>query len=464
MKYFILIFLIWSCGKNEIPKQVDLRDSDGDGRMNNEELSEIEKYTADIAPLEDIKLEMRIKIAGSISTELRVNMSNQIDIIKHSRELLLGNPKKSLLDEYFSEWSKMKIESKKTPTVPEESSFRIDLCFSPLGSNPDKLFLVSKEGRRELSDWSPIISLSLPRKELEDILNGESFFSLGRNKKVYQNSTETQDQSVKNKTYRVFLSNGISTKIYYIANDYPFESFLKEQHITKYQDISHQNLMKAKYLTTTPEWWINDINGKDKVVVKDDLKSLSTFYIQGLEKSQLSVVRDNGLNVKSATLTNSNETLILLRIRANRFFRTFNQRTVNSSISQGGGGRNPNGGGSAPENCQHYYRDIASEGKLDLSEPELREALIITSNGVKASMSPSELEIESGIDDKGVFYDIAFVAVNTTIELKLKDLDHSSFQEVGLYQTTCRGTRLNKFLSNSESFLDLSIEAYVDKL
>ena len=85
MKYFILIFLIWSCGKNEIPKQVDLRDSDGDGKTNNEELSEIERYTADIAPLEDIKLEMRIKIAGSISTELRVNMSNQIDIIKHSR-------------------------------------------------------------------------------------------------------------------------------------------------------------------------------------------------------------------------------------------------------------------------------------------------------------------------------------------------------------------------------------------
>ena len=222
--------------------------------------------------------------------------------------------------------------------------------------------------------------------------------------------------------------------------------------------------MKSKYLTTTPEWWINDIHGKDKVVIKDDLKSLSTFYIQGLEKSQLSIVRDNGLSSKSAILKNSTETLILLRIRSNRHFRTFKQRTVNSSTSQGGGGRNSNGGGEAPENCQNFYRDIVSERKLDLSEQELREALIITSNGVQVKMSPSELEIESGSDATGAFYDIAFVAVNTTIELKLKDLDHSSFKEVGLYETTCRGTRLNKFHSNSESFLDLSIEAYLDKL
>jgi hypothetical protein len=464
MKYFILIFFIWSCGKNEIPKQVDLRDSDGDGKLNNEELSEMEKYTADVSPLENIKLEMRIKLAGPLSTELRVNLSNQIDVIKYSRELLLRNSKKTPLDDYFSEWSKFKIDSKKTPTLPDDSSFRIDLCFSKSGLNPDKILLVTKEGSKELSEWSPLISLSLPRKVLEDILKGESFLSAGRDRKVHQNSTQTQEQSVKNKTYRVFLNNGISTKIYYVSNDYPFESFLKEQHITQFHDISNQNLMKSKYLTTTPEWWINDIHGKDKVVIKDDLKSLSTFYIQGLEKSQLSIVRDNGLSSKSAILKNSTETLILLRIRSNRHFRTFKQRTVNSSTSQGGGGRNSNGGGEAPENCRNFYRDIVSERKLDLSEQELREALIITSNGVQVSMSPSELEIESGSDDKGAFYDIAFVAVNTTIELKLKDLDHSSFKEVGLYQTTCRGTRLNKFLSNSESFLDLSIEAYLDKL
>jgi hypothetical protein len=137
---------------------------------------------------------------------------------------------------------------------------------------------------------------------------------------------------------------------------------------------------------------------------------------------------------------------------------------VNSSTSQGGGGRNSNGGGEIPEKCRNFYRDIVSERKLDLSEQELREALIITSNGVQIRMSPSEIEIESGNDDTGAFYDIAFVAVNTTIELKLKDLDHSSFKEVGLYQTTCTGTRLNKFPTNSESFLELTIEAYVDKL
>ena len=298
---------------------------------------------------------------------------------------------------------------------------------------------------------------------MEDVLKGETFFALSRKTKPFQSSEESQEQSIKNKTYRVFLNNGISTKIYYVSRDYSFEDFLKAKNITKFQPISMQNLLKGRQLITTPEWWVNEINGKDKVVLRDDLSSLSQFYLQGLEKNRLSVVRNNGFHTKSAILENPGEALILLKIRATKQLRTFKLRTEKSSYSQGGR-RNPNGDGEPPQSCVNSYREVLSEDKFELSEQELRDVLILTANGVVVSLSPSEIEIESGRDELGFFFDVALRTVKTTLELRLKDLDHSSFTEVGLYQTSCQGTRLNKFLANNESFLDLAIEAYVDKL
>ncbi len=447
-----------------MPKKVDLRDSDGDGTTNNYEMTEIERYTADIAPIENVKLEMRIKLANSISTELRINMSNQIDVTKLSREFLVKNPKHLPIDEYFSEWSKLKIDSEKIPVLPEQISFRVDLFFSQMNSHPDKLILVSPSGRKELGDWSQMISLLLSKNELEDILKGESFLTLSRRIKQYQGLDESQEESIKNKTYRVFLNDGVTTKIYYVAKDFSFSDFLKAKKITRYQPISTQNLLRGRYLITTPEWWLNEINGKDKVIIKDDLNSLSKFYLQGLEKSRLSVVRTNGFLVKSAVLTNDGEALILLKLRVTKQLKNFKLRSEKSSFSEGGGGRNPNGGGESPKSCINYYRDVISEEKFNLTEQELRNSMVVTSNGEQVSLSASDIEIESGRDELGFFFDIALRTVNTTLELKLKDLDQSSFMEVGLYQTTCQGTKLRKNLLNSESFMDLAIEAYVDKL
>ena len=445
-----------------MPKKVDLRDSDGDGKTNHYEMTEIERYTADISPIESVQVEMRIKLENSISTELRINMSNQIDVMKLSRELLVRNSKHFPIDDYFSEWAKIKIDSEKIPVLPDQLSFRIDLCFKQLESPPDKILLVTKSGTKELSNWSQMVSFLLTKKELEDVLKGETFFALSRKTKPFQSSEESKEQSIKNKTYRVFLNNGISTKIYYVSRDYSFEDFLKAKNITKFQPISMQNLLKGRHLITTPEWWVNEINGKDKVVLRDDLSSLSKFYLQGLEKNRLSVVRNNGFHTKSAILENPGEALILLKIRATKQLRTFKLRRE-KSYSQGGGG-SPNRNGEPPQSCVNSYREILSEDKFELSEQELRDVLILTANGVVVSLSPSEIEIESGRDELGFFFDVALRTVKTTLELRLKDLDHSSFTEVGLYQTSCQGTRLNKFLANNESFLDLAIEAYVDKL
>ena len=438
-----------------MPKKVDLRDSDGDGTTNHYELTEIERFTADIIPIENVQVEMRIKLTNSASTELKINMSNQIDLTKLSRELLVKNSKHLPTDEYFSEWAKIKIDSEEVPALPDQLLFRIDLCFKQLESPPDKILLVTKTGTKELSVWAQTASFLLTKKELEDVLKGEIFYALSRKSKPFQSSEESQEQSIKNKTYRVFINNGLSTKIYYVSRDYPFEEFLKAKNILKLQPISVQNLLKGRYLVTTPEWWVNEINGKDKVVVRDDLSSLSQFYVEGLEKNRFSVVRKDGLHLKSAILENSGEALILFKIRAKKQLRSFKLRTETVSYLRRSG---------SFKDCVDSYREVLSEAQFGLSEQELRDALMITSNGVQVSLSPSEIEIDSRRDDRGDFFEITLRTVNTTLELKLKDLDHSSFTEVGLYQSSCGGPRLKKFLSNSESFLDLSIEAYVDKL
>lgn len=463
MKYLLLLFLIASCGKHDQPKMKDLRDSDGDGKLNDSEINKLAMYISDLAPIESVKVEMRIKIIRSINTELRVNLSNQIDLVKHSKELLVKNPKQLPVDEYFSEWSKLKIDSTIIPTLPDQPTFRIDLCFNQISTPPDKLLLITKEGTRYLSAWSPLTSLELSRKDTQAILSGEAFISIGRNTKTFSHSTESQDQSIKNKTYRVFMNDGISTAIYYVSKEFSFDQFLKEKGIYEYQDIANQNLLTARHSSEMPQWWINEINGKDKVVIKEDLNNLSNFYIDGLEKLHLKIQRNNGKALTSARLVNAGETKILLRMRAQKSLRSFNIVPEQSVYGRlGGGGRD--GNANAGTKCTNYYRKVSNENAVELTELELRHGLVITSNGQKIDMSPSEMEILSGSDEIGTYFEISFQSTNSTIEVNFRDLENSTFVSTGLYNTTCHGIGLKTNPTNYEGFLDLAIEAYIDTL
>ncbi len=458
-----MFFLIVSCGNDVQPGMKDMRDSDGDGNPNAMEANELAMYLSDVAPIESVNVEMRIKIIRSVNLEFKVNLSNQIDLEKHSKELLVKNPKHISTDEYFSEWSKLKIDSEIIPSLPEQTSFRVDLSFNHVTTPPMKLLLITKEGTRFLSNWSPLTSLELSKKDIQDVLSGESFISMSRNIKVYSNSTITQDESIKNNTYRVYMNDGIKTAIYYVSKEFPFDQFLKGQGIFEYQDIANQNLLTGRHNSGVPQWWINEINGKDKVVVKEDLNNLSNFYIAGLEKENLKIQRKNGIALKSASLVNVADTKILLRFRAKKSFRSFSIVPQNSVYGRMGGG-GPNGSADPGTKCTNYHRQISNETAIEITESEFRQSLVITSNGQKIQMSPAELEILSGTDDIGTYFEISFQSVNSTIELNFNDLEAPTFVSTGLFSTTCQGVRLNTNPANFEGFLDLSIEAFIDTL
>lgn len=462
MKYLLMFFLIVSCGRHSQPGMKDLRDSDGDGNPNFYEANKLAMYVSDVVPLESVKVEMRIKKVKLINTEIRVNLSNQLDLEKHSKELLVKNPKHLSIDEYFSEWSKLKVDSENIPVLPEQASFRVDLSFNHVKNHPESLLLITKEGTKFLSDWSSLTSLELSKQDLQDILSGVSFISMVRNNKVYSNSTITQDESIKNKTYRVFVNDGVSTAIYYVSKEFPFDQFLKEQGIFEYQDIANQNLLIGKYTSGMPQWWIKEINSKDKVVIKEDLNNLSSFYIAGLEKQNFKIKRNNGTALKSASLDNVADTKILLRFRAQKTVRSFIIVTENSVYGRRGGGMH--GDPDPGTDCKNYHRKISNETTSEITESELRQALVITSIGQQIQMSPSEMEILSGNDEIGPYFEISFQSVNSTIEVNFNDLGAETFVSTGLYKTTCQGVKLKTTPTNFEGILDLSIEAYIDTL
>ena len=91
---WILILILFSCGKHETPTTLDCSDNDGDAIANcNEERFGSDKFVADLTPQFQINGEMTFFLGNEIRRHNTVILSNQRDLSKEIFRLLTGNPK-----------------------------------------------------------------------------------------------------------------------------------------------------------------------------------------------------------------------------------------------------------------------------------------------------------------------------------------------------------------------------------
>ena len=75
MKWLLLILLV-SCGKEEMPKAIDLRDADGDQIINAEEIND-DVYIADFTPINEINGQLSFASGTVVKKEFFLKKKNQ---------------------------------------------------------------------------------------------------------------------------------------------------------------------------------------------------------------------------------------------------------------------------------------------------------------------------------------------------------------------------------------------------
>jgi hypothetical protein len=90
MKTLLLLLLLAACGKNEMPPENDMNDSDGDSIPNYRE-AEMDKYISKVFPLQEVETEIEFQTGSTKLTSHKFMISNKIDLQKYSVDLLVRN-------------------------------------------------------------------------------------------------------------------------------------------------------------------------------------------------------------------------------------------------------------------------------------------------------------------------------------------------------------------------------------
>lgn len=467
MKWILFLALITACGKHQQPSPQDIGDSDGDQIVNKDEANTLAKYIAEIVSIEEVIVSMSILSGRHLLTKQEISLNNRFDIESYSRELILRNRKTLKKENHFSEWSLLRIQKKVDLNLEDSALFDIKLKFHEMKNTPHNLFFVSSDETVKLSSWSKNISLTLSKNKIEAILRGEAHFALGRENHRPHYYLANQEQTIHDKTYRVFMNNGNSTTIYYVSKELHLEDFLKMMKIGLFDYIDQENLLTTRNKSSGSRWWVRDIDENNKVVLKDTLQSLKDSYMKGFSKQNIKVARTNGVIKNKLTISKNTSARFMVKIYGLKAMNIFKLSKKKESWRSCGGGGKEGDGGCRPTQCQVHYRTIERTLSGTIDYQEVLDNLMITSGGKFLYIDELNAELTLGEDKKGPFLEMIFDTDLETLEVSLINKDKTSYHEVGSYKAECRGPdqyALKSKMYNEEANMDLTIEAYVEKI
>jgi hypothetical protein len=451
MKTLLLLLLLAACGKNEMPPENDMNDSDGDSIPNYRE-AEMDKYISKVVPLQEVETEIEFQTGLTKLTSHKFLISNKIDLQKYSVDLLVRNLVSLQTNDYFSEFSHLRMKPGQTIVLSEPGVVRVTLKSTKIQTAPTSVFLSYPDKKIPLGTWSPNMEINIASEDLNAILQGEANFAITNltDKKLFLD--KTQDDTIREKTFRVLYNDGSKTDIFYISKELKFEDILKFFNIESYKNIEEQNLLTTTHKPLSAEWWVRKINDRDIIIVKEDIRSLSEFYLQGFEKKKLSLKRQNGVAHNNLVISKQPGAKVLLKIRGNKSLVTFNTKTKEDS---------GNVGKERYWVCELYNRTATVMPEIEILGTEIENNLKL--NG----MTPTA--VQALADEMGAFLEVEISSDQTEFELKLENFAQNQYLPVGLYHKVCdkRGTSgpdLRYVPQAPEGSLSLNIEAFVEKI
>jgi hypothetical protein len=454
---WLLILLLVSCGKNEMPKAIDLNDNDGDQIINEKDEN---KNIADFVPVGEVNGEMSFFLGNVVKQELFFKISNKRDILTESLDILTRSELKQVPEEFFSEWSKITIELPvKFPELTDRI-FDLNLSFLPSKSSPDFVLLIKGQEYIKVGDFSPNMKLKLTMKDLELLLKGEAHLAFGK-RTMLQHYVDSQpiQHTIREKTYRVLLNDGEKASILYVAKDYPFNNFLKSRGLKSVMNF--QDINPFQYSESQVQWFYRHLPNGDKVLVQTDKSSMLVSYLKNYKKIDFNLQRVNGNQINSLQINKNPLAMVQLKIRPIQTKRTFREYQDRSNWMIGRG--------DSKWTCVNYHRAIDTEVQVQTSMDEILSNLLFRLNGVTATLAEVDHSISLKEDENGQYLLVSLPKLPEVLEVYLQTNANNTFVFTGQYDLSCpkgypvRGS-VSVVPTNIEGHLSLILEAYVEKL
>lgn len=461
MRWLIFILLL-SCGKHQSPKALDLRDSDGDQILNAEE-SEVDKYIANIQDLGKVQGRIRFKLNEWHEFPFANQPVNAGDMMVRSEKYLLSN-------NYLSEGRKIKINAnQKVGNALSLNQYSVLIEFDDPKNKPEELLLIQDKMTISLGKWEQSMEMKLTVHQLQALLKGTAYFSLGKKFKHANAFEVSSEETIKEKTYRVYFYDGSKSEVLYISKDLDFHDFLKHLKIKKIQEVVEDQFFFNPADVSTKGWYFRSFPTGDKVISYSTIQDMKQAFLTHYTFNKTDVLRENGSAKKELKLTKLEDAAVYLRIRPTQILRTFlESMKTEPRRTGGGGGREGNGGDQYT--CDLRYRKIQQE---TLSQPifgDLLQNIQITSDGIDISETfMANTLFEESLDENGLFWEIKVNLPFKSLTIGFKNLPASTFVKAGLISTACNGgqtpaIRYSGVDTNSEGKFSLAIESYIEKI
>lgn len=443
MKWLILLALVASCGKHTEPKAVDLHDSDGDQIQNYEE-SEFDKYVANVESLKEVRGVLKVYT----DKQREFKFSNKYDLKTRTLNIITGNENQLRPEEYFSEWSKIKIESSEIEF--KQAQYDVKLSFDTGSDTPDHVILINGNERTKLADWSQNMTLQLSATTLIDLIKGKA--ELAMVKKFEHSLAPGQDsnKTIKEKTYRVFYDDGASTKVYYVSKDLSFNDFLAKMKVDISVVIDEDYLFFSRGMDEKL-WFSREMHNGDKVVVKNSVDVLRETFLKRFTYNKTTIERLNGKSNNSLNFQNKEGAKIYVRFKS--FYKTNRTFAETQEVRGGGGGGRE---GNANGRCTIHRRLVKNDQVQMLNIEDLAQEI----------MTPDSLvqeRVEMRSDDTGTYWDMKLDATDLNSTLMFKPLPTNSYVITGVVRSSCDSTGGTQS-TNPEGKLSLEVESYVEKI
>lgn len=453
MKLILLMLLLTACGKHEMPREQDLRDSDGDQIINEHEKSGMDKYIASVVPLEEFETEMEFQTGTTSLVTHKLMLSNKTDLLKYTKDLMVKNVEAIHTSDYFSEFSIMRIKGDQKTIQVADGIVRLKLRSPKSKSTPKTVYLVYPDRRVLLAEWSAMMDLDISSTDLNAIISGEAHLAMTHLTEKKNFFPQTQEESIREKTYRVLVNDGIKTNIHYISKEVDLENILKYFNVSKYKNIDEENLLTTTLKPLMAEWWVRRINDRDIIIVKDNLRSLSDHYFEGFAKNNTALSRINGKAQNVFQIKKHKAASVLFKIRGEKKSVSFYEKMSHESENVGVNGYWV---------CDLYYRKATPVVSTELGKYDILENLRV--NG-----AIPEMDIRSLSDEKGSFLEVEIRSDLSELSVNLESLGQNLYVQEGLYDKNCtkdskEGPKIKPNLQVPERSLSLTVEAFVEKI
>lgn len=450
MKWLLLLVLI-SCGKHQSPQAVDMMDSDGDLNPNATE-PESERYIANFETLGLIK--GTVSFVADQSHVLEFSNSSNLDA--DAMRLLVGKTSLENGDQYFSEWTQLKINSTDSVDGIKDVT-KLIINFNLTATEPDEIVLIQNKTIKSLGKWEPTLRLDIPKIELVSLLSHKAVLAVRKKFKTDNFYSNDPELTIKNKTLRVYVNDGSKSKVSYVSKELSFRALLDIFKISSPTQIIEDELFFNTKEKSEVRWFYRKYSNGDLVFVKTKIQEVKKNFLANFNYKKIDLRRENGLPVNTLELENRLNVRIFFKVRPLRTMRTFVETSNTEKFKIGNAYRDSD----QQWTCTYYNREISSEVA---SFPTYHDFINNLNFFDSALISAKMLE---DIDEKGPYWEVMMVASQANIKLDILPRPTATFTTTGQYHNQCTENRSSRpgpsYQTNDEGKLSFEIESYVEK-